>query len=359
MPFRTPGPPRAGATLSLFLLLLMPALLVLAFFAWNVRLVDQQRSAQETVTDACGLAAGQALIDDRMLHGTPAHLDDLEDLARQVARHYDGLNPLWPGSGPAAQLNFQDDDFRFTTSVNPLNPSLAMIDSIALTGRRTRAAGNPVPVLGGRLFAAPNVEVVTVSTALLDRRVAGLRPVFAKNIPLAPIAIANAAWTANAESASPPGTWTLTLRMPDACFLSIGADIETDLIDQLRNGISPPQLDDFGGQFVLDTVGGLDVPMLVGPDAKNLKTQLQELIGKPRVWPLFASSSGGTVSVKRLIAARIGAVADVVDPMTKAASGVSLTLQPCFFAAPAVVTEPGRDVNPYLCRVRLTNSATP
>lgn len=348
---------RRGATVSLLLLVLLPVVIVLAFFTWNVCLVHHERSAQEASNDACVLAAAQALVDDRMLVGDAETVSNLQDLAREVARFYDTLNPLRPGGGGAARLDPLDDDFAFQTAPNPLDPNLTIVESIVLRGQRVRDRHSAVPIFGGPFFAAPNIEVKTVSKATLDRRVAGLRPVFNKPLPLSPIALDAAAWAQHVEATSPPSTWTVDLGSADVIFLLVGSG-DANIAEQIADGVDPIDLTSLGGQFHLDADNGLDVPVRPGVDPVGLRAALESLVGQPRVWPLAASTSNGTANVSRLVAARIVSAAETVDPMTQKTS-LSATLRPCFFSTPAAITEPTREPNPYLCRVRLVSLAQP
>jgi hypothetical protein len=353
---------RAGATLSMLLLIALPVLLILAFFGFNVMLLNQQKTAQEITSDACALAGGQSMVSDEALTGT--HIADLENMALLVAQNYDTYNPLWPGTGPAEHLNIVAGDLAFTTTSVAIGPdTLTLIDTMTLTGRRTKAHGNPVPILGAGLFASPTVDITTVSKVILDRQVAGLRPVYDKTIVLAPIAILASTWKAQVETGVPLGNLTIQIGSADTSYLEIGTSDESDFEFQLSaaGGVSTANLAGLGGQFYIDYFAGLNVPVLDGVTATDLKPALETLKtdGHARIWPLFASTTGttagSTTNVTRLVAAKVIAVTDVTDPMTMAVTGVQITLQPSFLSAPAVLTDSARDIDPYLCRMHLTN----
>ena len=351
---------RAGATLSLLLLLALPVFLILAFFGWNVMLLSQQKTAQEIAADCCALAGGQSMVSDKALTGTPTDIATLENMALLVAQNYDGFNPLWPGGmNPAAHLNIVAGDLAFTTLQVPIGAdSLTLIDTMTLAGRRTTAHGNPVPILGGGMFASPTVDITVLSKIQLDRRVAGLRPVYDKSIVLAPIAIHASTWVAQVEKGLPLGNLTIQIGSADTSFLQIGTADESDFEFQLSasGGVTPTNLAGLGGQFFIDVFKGLDVPVLSGVNATDLKPALQSLeaSGHARIWPLFGTTDGIKTNVTRLVAAKVIAVADITDPMTMAVTGVQITLQPSFLSAPAVITDSG-DVDPYLCRMHLVN----
>jgi hypothetical protein len=281
-------------------------------------------------------------------------------MALLVAQQYDGYNPLWPGVAPANHLNIVAGDLAFTTVNVPIGANtLTLIDTMTLTGRRTAAHGNPVPILGGGLFASPTVDITAVSKVALDRRVAGLRPVYGKTIVLAPIAIQQSTWATTVEAGLPLSDLTIQIGSADTSFLQIGTVNESDFEYQLSaaGGVIPSQLAGFGGQFFLDIVKGLDVPVMGGITPTDLKPALQTLQadGHARIWPLFGTTDGVNTNVVRLVSAKVISVDDVTDPMTMAVTGVQITLRPSFLSATAVLTDTARDVNPYLCRVHLTN----
>jgi hypothetical protein len=230
---------------------------------------------------------------------------------------------------------------------------------MTLAGRRTTAHGNPVPILGGGMFASPTVDITVLSKIQLDRHVAGLRPVYDKTIVLAPIAIRASTWVAQVEKGLPLGNLTIQIGSADTSFLQIGTADESDFEYQLSSsgGVTPTNLAGLGGQFFIDFFKGLDVPILGGVNATDLKPALQSLeaSGHARIWPLFGTTDGIKTNVTRLVAAKVIAVADVTDPMTMAVTGVQITLQPSFLSAPAVITDSARDVDPYLCRMHLVN----
>jgi hypothetical protein len=331
------------------ILLMLPVIAALVYFAWNAQVLNDLRAAQDTTVDASSLAAAQSLVDDRMLDGTPEMLDDLEDLARQVARQSAVYNPLGSANGPPTTLTYQDGDIMFTRIANPLDGTLQLTDTVSVTGRQTQATGNAVPAVGSRWFGGASFDIVTTSTTKLDRRVAGLRPIFANNLPLAPIALSATEWATQAEAVSPPTIYTTTLESPHAVVLRIGTSTAQDVADQLRFGVAPGQLTSFFGQFVLDPSNGLDVSIFDSIDPADLAMALADMKddGRPRVWPLYVSG-GDDATVVRLVAAR---VADVTTTRGAMATKVSITLRPAFFSSPMVVTEAGRGINPYLCRV--------
>jgi hypothetical protein len=267
---------RAGALLSMLFLFALPVFGILAFFGWNMLLLNQQKGSQEITADAAALAGGQSMVSDEALTGT--HIPDLENMALLNAQQYDTYNPLWPGAGPANHLNIVAGDLAFTTVNAPIGSNtLTLINTMTLTGRRTTAHGNPVPILGGCLFASPTADITAISKVQLDHFVAGLRPVYDKTIPLSPLAILANTWVSQVETGLPLGNLTIQVGSPSTSYLQLGTTDESDFEFQLSasGGVTTANLASLGGQFLIDPVNGLNVPVLGGVTATDLKASLE------------------------------------------------------------------------------------
>jgi hypothetical protein len=347
---------RRTGSLTAWTLFALPLLLALAFFAVNLQLINASKSGQEAMTDASALAAAQTIVDDEMLAGDAISIDDLERRAAVLAQRYADLNRLNP-----KPVIYADSDVTFTTLANPYDGTRSLVESVTVTARRTDANDNSsVPLVARGLFTLRSVDIVTASKGLLDRQVAGLRPVFLNNLPLAPIALLQSDWSTQIETAyDPSNIYTVILDDPSkAAFLAIGTSSEAELIDQLANGVNPAQLNNapYTGAFLLDSSAGLTTPTLAGVTPTDLQPVLQSLIDNrvQRVWPLFNVAGGGSATVVRLMAARVtSATVTKVNPMGP--DVLRVTLQPTFLSSPAVVTEPVRPTNLYVCRVHLSN----
>jgi hypothetical protein len=346
---------RRTGSLTAWTLFAFPLLLALTFFAVNLQLINASKSGQEAMTDASALAAAQTMVDDEMLAGDAISIDDLERRAALLAQRYADLNRLNP-----KPVIYADSDITFTTLANPYDGARSLVESVTITARRTDANDNSsVPLVARGLFTLRSVDIVTASKGLLDRQVAGLRPVFLSNLPLAPIAFQQTDWSTQIEAAyDPSNLYTVILDDPSkAAFLSIGTSSEAELINQLANGVNPAQLNNapYNGAFLLDASTGLTTPTLAVTPT-DLQPVLQSLIDNrvQRVWPLFSVAGGGSATVVRLMAARVtSATVTKVNPMGP--DVLLVTLQPTFLSSPAVVTEPVRPTNLYVCRVRLSN----
>jgi hypothetical protein len=342
---------RRRGSLSAWLLFALPVLLMLMFVGVNAQYMNFSRATQERVTDASALAAAQVMVDDAMLMGNPTNIANLEAVAAMQAQQYASYNPL-----ANVALSYGAADIAFVQIANPLNSSLMLVQSVQVTGQRTSANNNPVPLFGGGLFSTGAVDVVTRSKATLDHGIAGFRPVFHQNVPLAPIALLQMDWQTQVETGySPPPlpTYTVTLGTPTASFLQIGTSSDADLATQLTAGITPAQLAGapFNGQFAANGANPLSVPTFAVMNPADLSAALTALqtSSAKRAWPLFSAAGMGNTTVVGFVAARIQTVTTNKD------GSLTLTLVPTFMGEPSALTGPTQPINPYLCRVHLTN----
>ncbi len=357
---------RSGS-LTAALLFALPVLLMLFFLGINHVNLVAQRAATLRVTDASALAAGEALVTDAHLTADSVDLAALEEAAAQVGQQYADANPLAPKSlqYTVGQPDPMDDDIRFTTLPNPLDPtqSLQLIDTVEVIGKRTGSSA--IPVLGAPFYSFSSVNIVARSKAVLDRRVLGLRPVYFQSIPLAPIALLQSDWLSQVQvSVGPPNSisqYTVALGdpiAPKSSFLFLGTTTLNELSVQLASGVTPGDLNNFNHEFVLDGAGNLEAPgEVTTTDSSGLDDLRDQILalqasGAARVWPLYSTNSTGTTTVVDFVAARVSKVGAATAVGANATLEVTLT--PAFFASPLVVTDPGRTVNPYLARVHLT-----
>jgi hypothetical protein len=348
---------RTGA-MSLWLLFSMPVLLMLGFFGVNALWMNFARAQTQRVVDASALAAGVIMVDDAMLTGETTLLAGLETMAESTATSYATVqNPVKP-----APVVFGSSDYVFTLIDHPLNNTLKLIDNLELTGRRTAATNNAVPLFGQGLFSLTQVDIVTTSKVKLDRQVAGFRPVFGNNIPVVPIAIVEtngmSGWKETIEdtwTTSPPTTVasfpTITVTVggtaaADPYLLTVS--MTSDPAAQTTNGIAAADLTAWGGALIVPNGGNLPIPgTQSAPSGLAASLETLKTSGAKRAFPLYNGVDGmGQPQVTRFVAAK---VTNVVDN----GSTIDVTLTPAFFEHPSVATETGRSINPYLARVRL------
>ena len=362
----SPIRPRRSGALSVWFLLALPVGLLLGLIAVNRLLLADLRGIQETVNDASALAAAQALVDDHHLVGD---LDPIEAMARLVAQQYADLNPIEKQKLQYVTPSFPEyDDILFERVPHPLDPSKTQIvRSVRVHGRNLRIRDAGVKLFGYPLFPFSRVDLVTSAAGLLDRAVVGMRPLYARNIPLAPIALDETTWKTMVESSlvgsayNALPTATFTVGVLQAIPLKIGTANLNGVATQLKDGVTPGELSGapFNGEFVVPPATSKATPAyLVPTDYAPLVAELQALqaSGDARVWPVFFGFDGTPEPlVKRFVAARVVNVTEVKDMMMTTTIAILLELRPTAFASPMVVTDPAQtEVNLYVSRVRLT-----
>lgn len=361
--------------MSTALLFALPVLLMLLFVAVNQLHLTFARAATQRVTDASALAAAQALVVDAHLAADDDDLLALQAVAEAAAQQYADVNALSPATlvYDVSQPDPADNEIRFTKIPNPLDASgkLKLIDSVEVIGRRT--GDSAVPIFGAPLFSLHCASIVTRSKAVLDRHVLGFRPLYGKNIPVAPIAFLDTDWASQVDvTAGPPNSISsYTVELGDginSSFLQVGKTTLAELSVQIANGIPPADLTSFGGEFVLNGSGELAVPGIATTmNAFGLEDVRKELLelkdsGAARAWPLArAPIDNNNVTIVDFVAARVIDVG-LVDTNGKGKgkgkgmgdnATLIVKLQPAFLSSPMVVTDPARPINLYLCRVRL------
>jgi hypothetical protein len=375
----------------------------------------QARAELENATDAAALAGAGALAGDALLVSNPILMPDLLDQARAAAIQFAQDNQvagqplvLDPNLTNAAggDIVFGSIDNAagggFVAAQNvgdPANASLTAINAVRITGRRTRARGNPISLSAGRFLTMDSTDLTVTSTAFLDRDVIGFRPSALQSVSLAPVALLSdpngtlpESWEFQVRQAGqqeyrydpstrqnvavPNGQGVpqvqFCLGLPDAtngpnnvALLELGASDLSALTRQLSQGVTAADLAGFGGQLVIPATGPLFVngtrvgPARTDPLLAQLWQALDELRqqGTPRIWPLYSSfdAAQGQAAVTGFVAARVVQV----EPLA-ANAPLCVILQPTVVVSSAAVTDPARRgsgitlPNPYVCKVRLT-----
>ncbi len=367
MRLASPIRPRRTGALSVWFLLALPVGLLLGLIAINRLLLADLRGIQETVTDASALAASQTLVDDRMLVGD---LDPLEAMARLAAQQYADLNPVEGQKLQYVSPSFPEyDDILFERVPHPLDPAnTSIVRSVRVHGRNLRSRDAGVKLFGYPLYPLARVDLVTSSAGLLDRAVVGVRPLYGRNVPLAPVALDETKWNLFIESqiigkafnALPTGTFTVGV--VEAIPLKIGTTDLNGVATQLSAGVTPAEIGapPFNGEFIVPPAQTKATPAyLVAADYAPLVPPLQALqaSGAARVWPITSGFDPMTLEplVDRFVAARVVNVTEVKDKLMTTTIAILVTLRPTAYASPMIVADAAQTVvNPYLSRVRLT-----
>jgi hypothetical protein len=395
-------------------LFFLATLLTAGMLALNSWRWVEAKNVQSNNTDADALAAAAVLASDLLLYGDEADIYDgagADLLADAIA-----MAKTWAANNSVdgAAFSLLDEDILFGhqeltptrtfTSIDYTKATpaeLRTINAVQIVGKRTVERGNPVPVFGAAYVGSAYAQVVTRSTAVLDRYVVGFDssgPLIVS--PLCPLAVFSDSTGADTNSwenqvegpATPPpasgkipyGTLTVNVHhsaisgvTPNAALLKIGTASFADLCTQMENGVTAGEFTAFetaaGTQFLLDAATNqLMIDHHAGPapassDFTDLVDTLQkvEAAGACRVFPVYTSydTMTGKVTLTQFVAAKVTDVATKTDAMMNAY--ITFKLTPCLLATPTALTDPSRDatfvapsrplVNRYVCRVRMAD----
>jgi Flp pilus assembly protein TadG len=394
---------RRGSATVLMVIAMLVMLMVFAF-AVEAAWLSDARTGMANAVDAAGLAATGALADDDLLLGDPSVMVALAGQARAVAVDYAAKNPVLgqplaldpnPSNAPRGDVVLGIVDRPSSRLFTPVdfsdstNSQLLMINAMRITGRRTRARGNPAPFLFGKLMGTASANVIVSATAMLDRDVIGFRPPPGGSIPLVPIALLSdptgqnpATWEFQVAQRGGTDVWRfdrptrtflpgsdglfemqVTLGS-NGCLLQLGVPTAADAATQVTGGVTALQLADLGGELVLGPDNSLTVPGFpnCGPppasaDLDTLRDALTALnqTGELRAWPLYVGTDGTGVVLDGFVAARVANVTPVGADGT-----LSFTLQAGVMVVSTAVTDASRRdagapglPNPYLAQLRL------
>jgi hypothetical protein len=415
-----PAAKRRGAA-SIYLILSLPVLLLAIVVALNAGYLVETRTTLQNSGDAASLAAALTLVDDRVLVDGAAAMPDLLAEATAEAQKYAQLNPVLdkpviikpnPTNDPEGDIVFgalerpRDSNFVVFDPAGPGAEDLGLINTVRIRARRTRAHGDPAVVVGGPFLSLRPFDVVNIATATIDRDVIGFRPHGRVPIPMVPIALLSdpagsdsSSWELQVEEHGGDDHWRFdrerhvavldergdglfemkvrfgaragqgaggassrARRKPNACVLQIGVADLQGVAEQVTMGITPQQLQQFGGELVLFKDNKpLVVPGGFAPGGEGEQQLLEALEqlrqdGTPRVWPLFSTfdPESGMPVVTGFVAARVVQVGS-----GQGGNDLSFAVQPCAMSTVTAVTDPalrgvgGATPNRYVCKVRL------
>lgn len=406
---------RRGVATLWLLLALSIALLATSALAINQALLWTVRAELQVNADAAALAATDALVSDDLLRGAPGPLPALLQGATAEANKYAGLNLVIgrPFVLQANPLNVSGGDLVFATVAtprsrnlvpaanidDPTNTALADINLVQVTARLSAARGNAVNTFLGPYLGRRSTDVGAQAAATLDRDVIGFRPLFPQQaLPIAPLALFAdlsmadpRSWQYQVQAGNAPDSFTLNPGPPptfnagadglpefqaslaleakqvaaaNVSILYLGVSGAADAANQVLTGLTPAQVQNLGGQLVLDAsdnrltvAGSTQGPAAGSPELQALYDNLTQLSqsGAPRIWPLYCGTDGaGSPILCGFVAGRVVAVQPPGN------GPLLFSVQPTMLATAPAVTDATRRgvggvplVNPYICKVRL------
>ncbi len=403
--FAVAGHPRREGFLAIWTLLILFLLLSVLAAALNATWFSQSALSLQIAADATALASAQDLISDEWLKSEP----DIASLLQQVqqrAQEYAGYNrvlnqpvPLAANPGNIAvgdivlgQINAQSGGQLIPADLSdPGQLTLDQINAVVIQAKQLSVRGNAVPVILGPLVSLSTIDLQAGVAAMLDQNVIGFRPLLTQGVPLVPLGIRSdptgtdpLSWENQIIQRNGPdqysfdpdqGTFTpgadgipeITVQLQpsggnpntsNAYLLQIGTGATQDQVDR---GVTGEDLQDLGGQLVLDANNQLKLPTSDPASAMQAFNDLQNCgqtvfpCGAVRIFPLVTQvdAGSGQATVTGFVGARVVKV-------TSSGGALQLILQPGMLSVPTAVTDASRAgaanlliPNPYLAKVSL------
>jgi hypothetical protein len=398
-------------SLTPFLLVALSLFLAAFALAFNLSAVREAKLELRTVADSAALAATNELASDDFLKEdislVPGILQQSAQSAQRIAyqntfRGQPFLLNIDTVSGENDQVIFgylttpRQGTFTPIAPNDSTNPYYFRTNAVRIVLDRTKINGNPLALAFANITGQSTIDLPLRATAMIDRAVIGFRPVTRQPIPLAPLALLSdpsgtnvRSWENRVEQRQGPdqfhfdrSTQTFSSgpdqlhemaielaleagQVPTAnvALLALGSTSPNDFNEQIRRGITAQELQDFGGQVVLNEQQEVLLPgSKLGPsnasDAQALQQTLEALqeSGEARIWPLYTSvdANNGEITVTGFVAARIV----TVEPFSPG-QPLRFSLQPAQLVTASALTDQTRQqngtirINPYLGKVRL------
>ena len=326
-----------GAVLVLLALMLV-ALLALVAFAIDVGYILLARTELQRCADAAAMAAGWELLDQTRLVD-PASMALVEASARNVAAQYASLNTVC-SAGPQVSLNSGNAPEgeivfgRFTREEGfSTGVAAELYNAVLVRVRRTNERNGEVPMFFARVLGFNSTPVEAEAVATFRDGITGFRVTEKTgNAGLLPFALSIDEWNRVLDGGR-PDEWAYD---PDTKAIFAGSDGfgETKLFPgapdsngfiepgnfgtvdigspdnsssalrrQIVDGMSETDLAYHGGELSLDeSTGTLELNGDTGLDA-DLTLALNQIIGQPRIIPLYSKIEGnGNTAMYTIVA---------------------------------------------------------
>ena len=309
----------------------MVLLVGMAAFAIDIGYLAVARTELQRTADAAAMAACWELADERLLQGEPHSTKALAD-CRRIALEYALENPVC-GSPPTVDPNYGnavEGEVVIGYLANPTDRSGVMqfdditkYNAVTVRVRRNGVTNPMVPLFFARLFGIHSGSVQAEATAALHKNISGFQERSdGGNLNILPIALEEQTWdnlVAINEAGQADETndkWTWDVENEEVCEGGDGlaelwlypGDIESSgnwgtvdiggqdnstavIVRQILEGITPEDLEHHGGSLEFDENGELDLNGDTGLSV-GLKDELAQIIGEPRVIPIFSRING-------------------------------------------------------------------
>lgn len=332
------APAQRRGTVVVLTAVLMVAMMLILGFAVDYGFLLTAKTELQRAADSAALAASWELIGR---FDETAEYDARDAAARDVAIQYAGLNVV-ARQGPNLDrndANSPDGDIviGYLSDFSDPNATLdtsdpAKFNAVRVRIRRTNAINGEVPFFFGRALGAVSQPVICQATAAVMREIGGFRtPDNGENLPILPLALDEQKWEAmlNGQGsdsyAYDPNTGAVTSGSDGEVEANLFPDNQTpgnygtvdignpnnstsDLRRQIRDGISPSDLEFHGGELTFNELGEMYLNGDTGISAA-IQTDLQAIVGQTRIIPVFREVNGpgnnATFTIVKFVGVRI------------------------------------------------------
>ena len=355
---RLTRPQRRGAIVVLAAFL-MVAMIAMVAFSVDIGALYVARSELQRAADSGALAAAAEMLEANLEGGTWGAEQDRR--VRDTAREYVGLNFVGRKSptidvsteqGPDGDLVFGEVSGWENAQRTFQSSGSGEYNAVQVRVSRSDRINGEVPLFFAKIFGMRSSEVEARATAAFITQMRGFRSPGngRENLPLLPIAISEEtletmirgdgpdaySWDNETQgvTASQDGRHEADL-FPERSgaagnwgLVDVGSPKSSPgtLQQQIRNGLTPAELDYHGGEIALDYQGELTLSGNPGLKIGVIEPALQSIIGQPRIVPVYSSASGGGTNAQYTITGFAGVC--VVSVQLKSGNK-SLRIQAC------------------------------
>lgn len=380
-------------TATLFLMLAM-----VIDFGW---IYLAQNQLQNTA-DASALAAASQLMDEDILSGEVNQTDDIID-TRDMAEWYAALNQAAKknilldrnnSNNPNGDVvvGYIDDPNDYASPFD--SSGVSGYNSVQVKARLAQTMNGPLGLFFGSFTGISQIELAAQTVASIEDRISGfdLPSGSPDTIPILPFTIYIDAWKVQTDGDNyecgldcPPQTdidhWQYNTTTGEVNFcagdgipevklypfkesvctvpglpgnfgtIDIGPsnNSTSDLIDQIYNGATADDLAAIGGLVMTDQGGGNYAKWLNGDTgvSSTLSSSLEDIIGEPRILPLFKNAFNSGNNVNYEIVTFVG-VRVMEVKLTGSLSKRYVIVQPCQIMSPHAVVDPNAPHSGYV-----------
>ena len=379
VPGRRPTRPQRRGAVVVLAAFLMVAMIAMVAFSVDVGALYVARTELQRAADSGALAAAAEMLESNLDGGDWGAERDRQ--VRNTARQFVELNFIGRQS-PTIDINTEqkeDGDLLFGEVANWdaarrtfQSSGGEEYNAVQVRVSRSDRINGEVPLFFAKIFGMRTSEVEARATAAFVTRMRGFRSPGngRENLPLLPIAISEDTLERMLRGDGPDAySWDNDTKAVsrnrdgrhevDLFPNRSGAAGNWGLVDvgspksspgtlqrQIRQGLTPAELDYHGGEIALDYQGELTLSGNPGKKIGVIEPALQSIIGQPRIVPVYSSASGGGTNAQYNITGFAGVC--VVSVNLKSGNK-SLRIQACpVITRGGIPAEGGQQTSKYI-----------